>query len=109
MFDLFEDTYTWVFIAFNLVYGLSTFFIEWNDFGTKFINIVYLIAFIVFVSILFGEEGFIEGLGVALAGGVASWLGLCVGDELDDDFHIIFLLVSIPALIAMFIILGNAI
>ena len=109
MFYLFDETYTWVFIAYNLIFGLSTFLIEWNDFGTKLINVIYLIAFIVFVSILFGEEGFVEGLGVAFAGGIASWLGLRVGDKLDDDFHVIFLLISIPALIAMFIILGNQI
>lgn len=108
MFDLFEDAYAWVFIAFNLVYGLSTFITEWEDFGLKLVNVLYLIAFIVFMAILFWNERFVECLGVAIGGVVASWLGLIIGEEIDDDFNVIFFLVSIPTLIAMFIVLGHA-
>lgn len=109
LFDLFSESYTWVFLAFNLLFGLSCVFpsFEKKDFATKLLKTFYILSFIVFVAILWFNEGFVESLGVAICGGLLCWIGGLVGEMIDDDdYRVIFLCASAIALIAMFIVLG---
>ncbi len=105
MLDLLIEPYSLVFIAFNLFYGLSSFLSVWDGFVPKFINVIYILSFITFILIVFVTEDF-DAIGVAITGVVACWVGHGISEEIDDDFHGIFLIVSVVAWIAMFILMG---
>lgn len=106
MFELFEEAYTYVFLGFNLFYGLSELISSWQTFENKLVNTLFLLGDFVFICILWGYEGFLEGLGVALSGMLALWIGSELADSFDVDFRGVFLIVTILAFIAAFIVLG---
>ena len=108
-FELYEEAYSWLFILFQLCWGVTHLISEWDEFGTKLINTFLIIGTVVFFILMCTDDDFVPAIGVLAGGLLAHWIGSGISESIDDgDWMGVAAVVGIISFIVMFILIGVA-